>query len=61
METLLSATQAAAQLGICSEGVRRLIRIGQLEASRVGGVFRIRPTALDKLLEDRKVNKSNRS
>lgn len=58
MEQLLGTSQIALGLGICQEGVRRLIRRGDLRASLIGGLYKVKPQDLDKLLEDRKVNQS---
>ena len=53
MEQLLSTSEASRTLNICMEGTRRLIRRGELEASLVGGVYRIKPSALEQLVERR--------
>lgn len=38
---LLTTREAAAEMGVCAETIRRLIRAGQLPAARVGGQWRV--------------------
>lgn len=51
--TWLSITEAAAHLGVNPRTVRRYIRLGRLEPSRVSNkVVRIRLADLDRFMED---------
>ncbi len=43
---LLTVRQAATALSICPESVKRLLRVGKLPGRRVGGVWRVEPSAL---------------
>jgi len=47
LPSLLTVRQAAAQLQLCHEAVRRAIWKGQLTACRVGGAIRISQVDLD--------------
>jgi excisionase family DNA binding protein len=55
----LTVEQAAQQLGISKEMVRKLIRTRELRASNVGSpskpMYRVRQTELEKFLDDREV------
>lgn len=48
-KVLMSIEQAAKAKGVATKTIRRAIKSGKLEASRVGGQWRIDPEAMDKM------------
>ena len=50
---VLTVQEAARLLQINEAGVRRLIRSGELAASRIGRLWRIRIEAIEKLLDEK--------
>jgi len=52
---LLTVAEVAEALSVSEQTIRRLIHAQTLEASKVGGVLRVRPGALHALLETSRV------
>lgn len=53
MTDLLSVAQAAERLGLTEHGVRYLIRRGTLPATRISGVWTLRPADVERVAQQR--------
>ncbi len=55
----LTTRDVAEQMGVSLSTVRRLIRRGELQASRVRGAYRIKPAEFDRFMFDRWCHEKN--